>query len=89
MQTLLMRSKYRDPNALTKAHTSITAQKHKTVCHVFATKSSLKMLMALKISCAPEKLMLSVTVQLPTRVSHPSTKLTRGAHSRELSMADQ
>jgi hypothetical protein len=47
------------------------------------------MVTALRMSWAPPKLMDRVTVQLPTRVSQPSTKLTGAAHARVLSMADQ
>lgn len=80
MQTLLMRSRYFDPNALTRVQISITAQKQSTVCHWLATKSSSHIEIALRINCAPEKLIDNVTVQLPTRVSHPSMKLTTGFH---------
>jgi hypothetical protein len=56
---------------LTRKHTSMIAQKQSTVCQVLAAQSSRHRLIALNSSCAPPKLMLSVTVQLPARLSHP------------------
>ena len=45
--------------------------------------------MALRINWPPEKIMLSVTVQLPTRVNQPSMKDINGAQRRVESMALQ
>lgn len=53
IQTLLIRSKYLAPKTLTEKAMAMTAQNIKTVCHALATKSSLKIVMELKISCAP------------------------------------
>jgi hypothetical protein len=77
------------PNMLTRNAIDITHQNINTVCQAFATKSSFHSVMADKINCAPEKLILRVTVQLPTSVSHPVIHDTIGAHSLVLSMADQ
>lgn len=50
---LLIKSRYFAPNTFTEKAIAITAQKHRTVCHALATKSSLKIEMELKINCAP------------------------------------
>lgn len=57
------------------------AQKHRMVCHSLATNDSSQSEMALRMSCAPPKLMERVTVQLPTRVNQPVIQLAMGAHS--------
>lgn len=89
MQTLLMRSRYFAPKALTRKQISITAQNMRTVCQAFAAQSSRQREMAERISWAPEKLMLRVTVQFPTRFSQPVTQEAMGAYSRVLIIADQ
>ncbi|KAI7506235.1 hypothetical protein KC367_g89 [Hortaea werneckii] len=49
----------------------MTAQKQRTVCQALADQSSFQILIALRMSWAPPKLILNVTVQLPTRLNHP------------------
>lgn len=69
---------------------SITHQNISTVCHALGTKSSFHRLIALKISCAPEKLIDVVTVQLPTNVNLmeistcPQKKIYKRRRSREI-----
>lgn len=75
MQILLIKSRYLAKNTLTENAINITAQNMRTVCHWLATKSGLKIVMADRINWAPEKLILSVTVQLPTSVNLETSKL--------------
>lgn len=58
MQTLLIRSRYRAPNALIEKQINMTAQNMRIVCQGVATKSSFHKEMALRMSWPPEKLML-------------------------------
>lgn len=89
MQILLIRSRYFAPKTFTRNAMSITAQKQSTVCHWLAIKSSFQREIELNINCAPEKLMLRVTVQFPTKVSHPVIQETIGAYFLVLNIADQ
>jgi hypothetical protein len=84
-----MRSKYLDPNTLIRNVTNMIAQKQRTVCQAVGAKSSRHNDMALKMSCAPPKLIESVTVQFPTRLNQPQTQLAIGAHSGVDIIADQ
>ena len=61
-------------------HTSMTIQNIKTVWYALGTKSTFHNVIALNINCPPEKLMLVVTVQLPTSVNHPVIQDAKGAH---------
>jgi hypothetical protein len=65
-------------------------QNIRTVCHWFGihSLSFLHKLIALRINWPPEKLMLVVTVQLPTRVNQPVIHEAMGAYSLEASIAD-
>ena len=64
---------------LIAAQMNISAQKHKTVCHGVATKSSFQSEMEDKMRRAKEKLIDSVTVMLPTSPSHPVIQEATGA----------
>jgi len=79
MQILLNKSRYLEPKMLRSMQISMTHQNISTVCHALGTKSSFQRLIALKINCAPEKLIDVVTVQLPTRVN-----LTEVSRCRQL-----
>ena len=76
-----MKSRYFEPKALIRKHTSMMAQKQRTVCQAVGAKSSCHSEIALRISWAPPKLIDRVTVQFPTRLNQPHIQLAMGAHS--------
>lgn len=88
--SLLIKSRYFEPKTLKAMHSSMTHQYISMVCHSFGDQSSSRhSAIALRISCAPPKLMDVVTVQLPTSVSQPVIHDAMGAYFFDDSMADQ